>query len=202
MKRFTVLIFFLMLVFVLVIPLVRPSLSEQKEKQTVEGKILCVEADQQGQLHAVEKPDCKGVSVVVGSDGKLYALSGADEKAIEKMAKEKKVIGQVVGNQRAWTIYAASLEPGQKPVEKSVKGTLVCLLPNYENASVTPVIATGPCSELPPHAHVVYTEDGQVYALEGSEEAIHKIETNPNRENVTVKGKLQGNPGGWIIFVE
>jgi hypothetical protein len=172
--------------------------------QTIEGKILCVEADQKGQVTAEEKSKCNGVSVVVGKDGKLYTLSGSEQqmKKMPMMAMEGKVSGTVEGSQSAWIIYAAGAKPSEKPVEKTVKGTILCLLPDYAKGTVKPVVASGPCNEMEPHAHVVYTEDGQIYALEGSEEAIQKMQMNPERKGVTVKGKLQGNPGAWVLFVE
>jgi hypothetical protein len=172
--------------------------------QTIEGKILCVEADQKGQVTAVEKSKCNGVSVVVGKDGKLYTLSGSEQqmKKMPMMAKGGKVSGEVEGSQRAWIIYAGGVKPSEKPVEKTVKGSILCLLPDYAKGTVKPVVGSSPCNEMEPHAHVIYTEDGQVYAIEGSEEAIHALEMNPQRKDVTIKGKLQGNPGAWVLFVE
>lgn len=171
--------------------------------QTIEGKVLCVEADQQGHVTAVEKPECNGVSVVVGKSGKLYTLYGAEGK-MKEMAMEGKVSGEVEGSQRAWIIYAGGLRPTEKPEEETVSGTVFCLLPNYQNGTVTPVIATQPCINLPPHAHVMATKDGKLYAIEGSQEAIHKMETThaEGGMNVTIKGKLQGHEGAWILFVD
>jgi len=201
MKRNTVVALSVILVFAFVISLARPGFAEQKKMQSIEGKILCVEPDQQGHLTAVEKSNCKGLSVLVGKDGKLYSLYGSEGK-MKEMAMEGKVSGEVEGSQRAWIIYAGGVRPSQKPVEEAIRGTVFCLLPNYENGTVTPVIASGPCNELPPHAHAILAEDGKVYALEGSEEGIHKLEMTPQRQDVKIKGKVQGNPGGWILFVE
>ena len=35
-----------------------------------------------------------------------------------------------------------------------------------------PVVATSPCGEKDQHLHVVHTNDGQVYALHGTEDSI------------------------------
>lgn len=204
MRRINLFVLSIMIGFVLVISLTsRGFAAEEKNMQTMEGKVLCVEADQKGHVTAVEKSDCTtGVSVVVGKDGKLYTLYGPEGK-MKEMAMEGKVSGEVEGSQRAWIIYAGGVRPSEKPVEESVTGTVFCLLPNYENGTVTPVIASGPCVNLPPHAHVILTKDKKMYAIEGSQEAIHKMETTPHGGmEVTIKGKLQGHQGGWILFVD
>ncbi len=206
MKRVNLFLLSIMLGFVFVISLASSSFAEdQKKMQTIEGKILCVEADKEGHVRAVEKSQCNGVFVVVGKDGKLYALSGSkrEMKKMPTMVKEEKLSGEVEGSQRAWIIYAGGLRPTEKPEEESVSGTVFCLLPNYQNGTVTPVIASGPCVNLPPHAHVILTKDKKMYAIEGSQEAIHKMETTPHGGmEVTIKGKLQGHQGGWILFVD
>ncbi len=204
MKRINLFVLSIMIGFVFVISLTsRVFTAEEKNMHTIEGKVLCVEADQKGHVTAVEKSECTtGVSVVVGKDGKLYTLYGPEGK-MKEMAMEGKFSGEVEGSQRAWIIYAGGVRPSEMPEEESVRGTVFCLLPNYENGTVTPVIATGPCANLPPHAHVILTKDKKMYAIEGSQEAIHKLETTPEGGmNVAINGKLQGNPGAWILFVE
>ena len=88
---------------------------------------------------------------------------------------------------------------------KPVTGNVICLLPDKNSGSVTPVIATSPCDKLPQHAHVVVDfrgEVGQVYAVQGTEEAILRLEQTSNRKNVEIKGKIQGNQDAWILIVE
>jgi hypothetical protein len=201
MKRINLVILPLMLGFVLVISLTSPSFAVE---QTVEGDMICVEVDEEGNLKAVDKAECTGIFVVVGDDGKLYTLYGSEEKMkeIAKKADENKISGEVGGHQRGWILYASPIAKGQKSVEKTVEGTIVCLIPNYEKGNVTPVVAQGPCNELTPHAHVIHTKDGQIYALHGSEEAIQKLEASPEKTNAKIRGKLQGNQGAWILFVE
>jgi len=65
-----------------------------------------------------------------------------------------------------------------------------------------PVVVSFPCNKHGPHAHIVYTSEGQIYAIHGSEEAISNIEKNPQRKNISLKGKVAGNQNAWIIFVE
>src|SRR3972149_1146102 len=86
--------------------------------------------------------------------------------------------------------------------EETVTGNIVCLLPSYEKGNVTPMVGTGPCNEAVPHAHVVTTASGQVYILSGSEDAISSIEKSPQRTNVTLSGKVTGNQGAWILYVQ
>jgi len=86
-----------------------------------------------------------------------------------------------------------------------VQGNVICLLPNHAEGTVKPVIATGPCNNLAPHAHLILdtrTKEGNVYAVTGSAEAIERLEKTSNRKNVEVKGKIGGNQEAWIIIVE
>ena len=88
---------------------------------------------------------------------------------------------------------------------KPLTGNLVCLLPDKKTGSVTPVIATSACDKLPKHAHVVVDlrgEVGQVYAVQGSEEAITRLQQTSSRKDVMVKGKIGGNQDAWIITVD
>ncbi len=38
--------------------------------------------------------------------------------------------------------------------------------------------------------------------LKGQKEAIHKLETSPERKNVKISGRVEANQMGWILFVE
>ena len=90
--------------------------------------------------------------------------------------------------------------------QDSVKGNVVCLIPNYEEGSVTPVIATAPCDGYALHAHVIIEQrgkEGNVYAVRASPEALKKLQQTKNRTNVEVKGKISGGSDtGWIITVD
>ncbi len=91
-------------------------------------------------------------------------------------------------------------------MQDSVKGNVICLIPNYEKGMVTPVIATGPCDGYAPHAHVIIEQRGKVgnvYAVQGTAEALKRLEKTSNRTDVVVKGKISGgNDTGWIITVD
>ena len=100
---------------------------------------------------------------------------------------------------------AMAEEDKHKEDIKPLTGNVICLLPDKKTGSVTPVIATSPCDKLPQHAHVFVDlrgEVGQVYAVQGSEEAILRLEKTSNRENVEIKGKIGGNQDAWIITVD
>ena len=90
--------------------------------------------------------------------------------------------------------YAA--EEGMQTVE----GTVICLIPNYAEGTVNPVIATKPCDGEPPHQHILITSD-TVYSLQGLQDGLMKIEQNPQRTNVKITGEVKGNDNGWILFV-
>ena len=200
MKKVMTVALSLMVVFSFVILLASRSIAQMHE---MEGNVVCVEVDEKGNVNAMEQfTECKGVFMMVGKDGKLYAVSGTEEQ-MKMMAKspKKKVSGQVGGSQRAWVIYATPTDV-QKGTEQTVTGNIVCLLPSYEKGNVTPVVSTGPCNEAVPHAHVVTTASGQVYILSGSEDAISSIEKSSQRTNVTLSGKVTGNQGAWILYVQ
>ena len=86
-----------------------------------------------------------------------------------------------------------------------VTGNVICLLPNVAEGTVKPVIATGPCNGLAPHAHVILdtrSKEGNVYAVKGSPEAIERLQKSPNRKNTEIKGKIGGDQSAWILTVE
>jgi hypothetical protein len=90
--------------------------------------------------------------------------------------------------------------------QDSVKGNVICLIPDYEKGSVNPVIATEPCDGLPTHTHVIVEQRGKVgnvYAVQGSPEALKRLEQAKNRTNVEIKGKISGGSDtGWVITVD
>lgn len=189
------------------ISLPNPSFAEHEEIKDLRGNIVCLQVDEEGIISALEEFNvCKGLLVLVGEDGKVYSIHGSVEQIqkIAKSAEKKKVSGIVEGNQRAWRLYASLPEPkgSQKSMERTITGTIVCLLPDYERGNVKPVVSSGSCNESEPHAHVVYTNEGQIYALHGSEEAVSNIQKNSKRRNVSLKGKVQGNQNAWILFIE
>ena len=177
-----------------------------KKMESVQGKVYCVEEDAQGNL--TMKPDvamCKGSLIAIGKDGKAYAIKGTAEEAsmiMKQPGETKTVNGVLEGNTRGWVLASASAVQAQPAEETAVTGTIVCLLPNYQSLDFKQVVSTGPCSEAEPHLHVIKTKSGQVYALEGSEESIHKIESMSQRDDVKLQGQIQGEQGAWVIFVK
>ncbi len=81
------------------------------------------------------------------------------------------------------------------------QGNVVCLVPDYANGSVKPVIATHPCDGMPPHQHLLVTDD-TVYSLQGLQDGLKKITQSPDRTDVQIAGKVQGSEQtGWVLFV-
>jgi len=186
------------------------SLAQQGDIQSMQGSVFCVELDDKGVLNVKEEwTKCSGTLVAVGADGKSYVISGTveDTKMMMKQPdKSKTVSGIVSGHQRGWLLSSASAEHPMPVVTSTeditVKGTIVCLLPNYQSANFKQVVATGPCNEMEQHLHLVQTSDGQVYAIHGSEDSIKKLEAMQSRSDVELKGKIQGEQGAWVLIVE
>lgn len=83
----------------------------------------------------------------------------------------------------------------------TIEGNVICLIPDYANGTVKPVIASGPCDGMPPHQHLVVTKD-KVYVLQGLQEGLMKIEKNQQRTDVKITGKVEGSDQtGWVLFV-
>ena len=171
-------------------------------QQVVEGTIVCVEVDAEGNMQTMtEFEECKGTLFQMGADGKMYALveKAEEAKAMKGTGEKQTVSGELAGNTRGWILASAGALKEDKPT--TVTGTIVCLLPNYQAGTVKQVVATGPCTEVDPHAHVVRTKSGQVYALYGSEDAVKKLEEMSDREEVDITGQIQGDQGAWVLFV-
>ncbi len=214
----------LTLVLAFVISFALPSFAQEEEMkemieeetapasdiQSMEGNVFCVEIDDEGALSMKEEwTMCKGSLVAIGADGQSYVISGSveDTKMIMKQPDKKKTVSGIIsGHERGWILAAASAEHPKAAVTSTeditVKGTIVCLLPNYGAGNFKQVVATGPCGEYEQHLHVVHTSDGQVYALHGSEASIKKIESMSNRNEVELQGKVQGEQGAWVLFVQ
>ncbi len=171
-----------------------------EDAQAMEGTITCVQADQGGQLQSLtEFEECTGTLVVVTADKSAAVVAPKAQSKAMKGGKQT-VTGELAGHTRGY-ILASSSALDDKGATQSVEGTLVCLLPNYEDGTVQPVVATAACGEKDQHLHVVHTNDGQVYALHGTEEAIKNLENSTERDNVKLQGQVQGEQGAWVLYV-
>lgn len=102
----------------------------------------------------------------------------------------------------ALMIAAASVSQAADEEMTEVEGTVICLIPDYGNATVKPVVASGPCDQLPPHQHVLVTKD-KVYSLQGLQDGLMKIEQSPQRSNVKINGKIEGSDQtAWVLIVQ
>jgi hypothetical protein len=86
--------------------------------------------------------------------------------------------------------------------EETVEGDVICLIPDYEKGTVNPVIADGPCKGQPPHPHILMTEEGKIYYLQGLQEGLLAIQENPDHTDVKITGRVEQTPGGWVLYVE
>jgi len=195
----------LMLGFFIVISVSTTSFAEKEELQEIEGNILCVDRDSNGNIIVDEKyTECNGVHVVVSSNGNIYTLTGSKEdikKQYRNIKDNNKISGQVYGNQRAWLIDVSRSDSGEveKSESKTIKGDIYCLLPNPYKLSVKALLSSNSCNELPPHSHVISTREGEVYSVVGSEKKIVQIEKNP-KNDVLLKGKLRYNESGIVLY--
>ncbi len=177
------------------------SMKGDDKMAAMEGTVICVQVDESGDVQTMsEFTECTGTIVMVGSDKAAAIAAKKDDMKGMKGGKQT-VNGEISGHTRGWILGTASALDESGAKEASVSGTIVCLLPNYEEGSVAPVVATGPCGEKDQHLHVVTTSGGQVYALHGSEEAISKLESSTDRNNVELQGKVQGDQGAWVLYV-
>ncbi len=100
------------------------------------------------------------------------------------------------GHEQAKDVHASDV---------TVRGNVICLLPDHDKGNVKPFIATKPCNGHEPHAHVMLdtrSKVGNVYAVQGSPEAVERLEKG-NKKDIEVKGKVSGSQQtGWILTVE
>ena len=201
-------IFSLLLALSLIPILCLSSFASDKELQTIEGQIFCVEQDDEGKVNSlVRYANCKGVLLVIDKNGKPYTLSGPKQE-IQRLANNperiKRITGNISGNSRAWLFSLSSLEPlkPQKTEEMTIEGDIVCLIPTPDGEKVLAVISIEPCSELEPHAHAIKTPEGTIYSIQGPEEKIIEIEKSSNRKNVSLSGTVKKTDSGSILIIE
>jgi len=73
----------LMLGFFIVISLSTTSFAKKEELQEIEGNILCVDRDSDGNIIIDEKhTECNGVSVVVSSNGNIVCVDRDNDRNI------------------------------------------------------------------------------------------------------------------------
>ncbi len=101
----------------------------------------------------------------------------------------------------SFVLFAGTASYADEEATTTIQGNVICLIPDYAKGTVKPVIATHACDTLPPHQHLLVSGD-KVYVLQGLQDGLMKIEQNPNRVNVKIAGKVQGNEQtGWVLFV-
>lgn len=176
------------------------DMMDMKDAEAMEVTVTCVQADEGGQLQSLtEFEECTGTMVVVSADKSAAVVAPQAQSKTMKGGKQS-VAGVLDGHTRGY-ILASSTALDEEGATQSVSGALVCLLPNYEDGTVQPVVGTSPCGEKDQHLHVVHTADGQVYALHGTEESIKNLEASSDRENVSLEGKVLGEQGAWVLYV-
>ena len=176
------------------------KMMDMKDAEAMEATVTCIQVDQGGALTSLtEFNECTGTMVIVTADKSAAVVAPKAQSKAMKGGKQT-VEGELAGHTRGY-ILAASSALDDKGATQTVEGTIVCLLPNYEDGTVQPIVATSPCGEHGQHLHVVRTKSGQVYALHGTEDAIKQLEATSDRKNVSLEGKILGEQGAWVLYV-
>ena len=87
----------------------------------------------------------------------------------------------------------------------TLTGNIICLYPETDSKNVEPVISSTPCVNEKKHLHFFFEttrRDEKLYAIEGSPEAIKKLQNIQKRKNTQLTGKISGNQSAWIITVD
>lgn len=187
------------------------SYAQTDEVEVLRGQLACIQLDETGEASVTKEfTECSGLLYLIGVDGNLYSLHGSEEE-IEKIKQSSKsrmgyrlplrLKGKAVGHQRAWQLYTPSLVLDDGSIKTTVSGSVLCVFPNFKEGMVNPVIAEGACNEYEPHAHFIKTDNGQIYAFQGSAEKINALEKTNDKKNVTLDGTLKANKSGWILYV-
>ncbi len=87
----------------------------------------------------------------------------------------------------------------------TLTGNIICLYPESGSKKVEPVISSTPCDKEKKHLHFFFEttrRDEKLYAIEGSPEAIKKLQNIQKRKNIQLSGKVSGNQRAWILTVD
>ena len=104
-------------------------------------------------------------------------------------------------------LFGSNLNVAAEEVHEDdiIYGNVICLIPDMKNGTVEPVVANKNCNGPSGHAHVVLetrSKVGNVYAVNGSPQAVKRLQARTKKENVAVKGKISGDQTAWIITVD
>jgi RecJ-like exonuclease len=117
------------------------KMMDMKDAEVMEATVTCIQVDQGGTLTSLtEFEECTGTMVIVTAD-KSAAVIAPKAKSKAMKGGKQTVEGELAGHTRGY-ILAASSALDDKGATQTVEGTIVCLLPNYEDGTVQPVVAT------------------------------------------------------------
>lgn len=87
----------------------------------------------------------------------------------------------------------------------TLTGNIICLYPETGSKNVEPIISSAPCNKEKKHLHFFFEttrRNEKLYAIEGSPEAIKKLQESQQRKNIQLTGKITGNQRAWILTVD
>ena len=182
------------------------------EWEIIEGYLICVALDNKGNIETkVEYNDCSGIVALVDRDEQIYTISGS-QSDLDKLYKapkrrlgvlmEQNLRGKVYGHKRALQLMIGSEKyvDDTKIVKK--KGTIYCLFPHYKKTNINYMVSNKPCFLYAPHAHIFYTKDGEIMAINGSKELVREFENSSQRVGVYLAGSISGSEKGKYIYLK
>jgi len=177
----------------------------------IEGYLICVEPGNKGDIKIkAEYNECSGIVALVNIDEQIYTISGSqsDIDKLQKVPKRRMGVimdqilnGKIYGHKRALHMMIGSEEYVDDNEIVKKKGTIYCLLPDYKKTNMNYMISNKPCSDYTPHAHILYTEDREIMAINGNKELVSKVENSSERKGVYLTGSISGSEQGKYIYL-
>lgn len=179
---------------------------------SIEGYLICVEPDGKGDIHIkAEFSDCSGNVALINLQDRIYTISGP-QSSIDKLLNAPKrrmgvlmdqtLTGKLYGHKRAQHFMIGDEKYVYDNKTEKKKGTIYCLFPDYKKTYMNYKIAKKPCFNYSPHAHVLYTNDGQILAINGNTEHIKHVEASTERKGVDLTGSISGSKNGKYIYLQ
>lgn len=104
-----------------------------------------------------------------------------------------------------FTSFERAHSEGSNDGMVTLTGNIICLYPETGSKNIEPIISATPCVNEKKHLHFFFEttrRDEKLYAIEGSPEAIKKLQNTQKRKNIQLTGKVSGNQRAWILTVD
>lgn len=104
-----------------------------------------------------------------------------------------------------FTSFEIAHSEGSNDGMVTLTGNIICLYPETGSKNIEPIISATPCVNEKKHLHFFFEttrRDEKLYAIEGSPDAIKKLQNTQKRKNIQLTGKVSGNQRAWILTVD